>query len=245
MIEFNGVTSDSFADILSIQRISRPASSGARAHTLDIAGRAGVYYFGKDRKPENVNFRLLLKSNSIAERRTAVRAIAAWLDTEDPKVLSFTDEPTLIYYAVLVDPIPVEEFALVGYVDVTFLIPDGCAYSASLNETSSVSGDCYYNNEGNLDTPVIIEATIEEADVEELIISLTDYVFVKIEYEFDEDDEVVINTQTGRVTINGDNNDKYVTYDSSPFFMLPPGAGKITPVPASTSLKMTFRECFK
>ncbi len=134
MIEFNGIASDSFADILSIQLINRPLSPGARAHTLEIAGREGVYYFGKDSKAQNVSFRLVLKSDTIAERRTAIRSIAAWLDTDDPKILSFTDEPEIIYYAVLIDPIPVEEFALVGRVNVSFLIPDGCAYSANLKE---------------------------------------------------------------------------------------------------------------
>jgi predicted phage tail component-like protein len=129
LITFNGVSSTAYSDIVSVQNVKRVLSPGARAQVLDIVGREGSYYFGKDRTSQTVSFRLALKSTAIADRWAAIRQIAYWLDTEEQKVLSFTDEPDLIYYAVLTSPIPVDEFATVGLVDISLFIPDGCAYS--------------------------------------------------------------------------------------------------------------------
>jgi predicted phage tail component-like protein len=131
LITFNGVSSTAYSDIVSVQNVKRVLSPGARAQVLEIIGREGAYYFGKDRLSQRVSFRLALNSTAIADRRAAIRQIAYWLDTEEPKVLSFTDEPDIIYYAVLADAIPVDEFATIGFADVSFLIPDGCAYSAN------------------------------------------------------------------------------------------------------------------
>ena len=136
MITFNGVSSTAYSDIVSVMNVTRPLAPGARTQVLDIVGREGSYYFGKDRRSQTVSFRLVLNSTSIADRRAAIRQIAGWLDTEEQKVLSFTDEPTLIYYAVLSESIPVDEFATIGMVDVSFFVPDGCAYSsATVTET--------------------------------------------------------------------------------------------------------------
>ena len=130
MINFNGISSTAYADIISVQNIKRPLSPGARVQAIDVIGRAGVYYCSKDRSAQTVSFRLALNSTSIEDRRAAIREIAYWFGEKEEKILSFTDEPDLIYYAVLTSPIPVDEFATVGLVDISLFIPDGCAYSA-------------------------------------------------------------------------------------------------------------------
>jgi len=130
MITFNGIASSTYEDIISIQNVSRPAHPGSRARTMEVVGREGVYYLGKSGRALNTSFRLVLKSDSFEDRRSTIRQIAAWLETEDVAVLSFTDEPGIIYYAVLVDPIATDEFVKNGFLDVIFLIPDGCAYSS-------------------------------------------------------------------------------------------------------------------
>ena len=136
MITFNSVSSTAYTDILSVMRVSRPLYPGARQQTIDIPGRDGVYYFGKDARAAQVSFRLSLKSTSAIGRRAAIRQIAGWLDTDDVAILKVTDEPDLRYYAVLTEPVNVEEFADLGMTDVTFMIPDGCAYS----DTASAVG---------------------------------------------------------------------------------------------------------
>ena len=129
MITFNGVSSTAYEDILAVQRINRPLYPGARARTLSIPDRDGVYYFGKDAREQDISFRLTLKSTSATARRSAIRQIAGWLDTDDVAILKVTDEPDLRYYAVLESPVNIDEFADLGITDIRFLIPDGCAYS--------------------------------------------------------------------------------------------------------------------
>ena len=133
MITFNGVSSTAYTDILSVMRINRPIYPGSDTQTLNITGRDGVYYFGKSARAGRVSFNLALKSTSATARRAAIRQIAGWLDTEDPAILTITDEPDLRYYAVLTENINVDEFADIGMTDVTFMIPDGCAYSDTVD----------------------------------------------------------------------------------------------------------------
>ena len=136
MITFNGVSSTAYADIIAVQRINRPLYPGARPQTMQIPGRDGVYYFGKDAREQDISFKLTLKSTSAAARRSAIRQVAGWLDTDDVAILTVTDEPDLRYYAVLADPINIDEFADLGITDIRFLVPDGCAYS----DTASTVG---------------------------------------------------------------------------------------------------------
>ena len=138
MITFNGVSSTAYRDILSVMRVNRPLYHGASADILTIQDRDGVYYFGKDKNPTTISFRLSLNSASATARRTAIRQIAAWLENDDPKPLSFNDESTLLYYSVLTEPISVDEFALTGFADVRFMVPDGCAYSTGIETVNTM-----------------------------------------------------------------------------------------------------------
>ena len=122
MITFNGISVTSFDDFVSVMQVNRPGSASNRGQLLSIVGRDGVYYFGKDGEPQTISFRLALKSATAADRRKTIRQIAAWLETEDPKVLTFDDEDDIIYYAVLVDAINADEFIDVGFLDVNLLI---------------------------------------------------------------------------------------------------------------------------
>jgi predicted phage tail component-like protein len=131
LITFNGISSTAYSDIVSVQNVKRMLSPATRSQTLEIVGRDGAYYFGKDNNSQTVSFRLALNSTSIADRRAAIRQIAYWLDTEDMEILSFTDEPDLMYYAVLADPIPVDEFATIGLADVSFFVPEGYAHDVN------------------------------------------------------------------------------------------------------------------
>lgn len=133
MITFNGVSSTDFTDIKSIMQVKRPLHPGTNNRTLKVPGASGLYYFGKELKAQYLSFRMALQSTSIESRRATIRSIANWLDTDDVKILTMTDEPTLRFEAVLIDPINVQEFSNVGMTDVTFLIPDGCAYSVATN----------------------------------------------------------------------------------------------------------------
>ena len=236
MITFNGVAWNTFPDIRSIMRVSRPVSPGARARLLEITGRPGAFYFGKDRRPVPVSFRIALDSSSIADRRSTIRDIADWLETEEPEVLTLSDEPGLRYYAVLIDPIDTDEFATVGFADVSLLVPAGYAESTTTKTASP--------NLGTLPCPVEITATMQEIS-NTLRVELGDeYILITPDVAFAVSDEVIIDTNTHYVTINGDDAREYVSFAST-YFKLPSGAFSIDADPASTTVATVFRERFK
>ena len=129
MITFNGVSSTAYGDILSVTRVARSLYPGSNTRTLRVSARDGVHYFGRDIRDQTISFRLVLKSTSASARRATIRDIVDWLDTDDVATLTVTDEPTLRYEAVLVEAVDVDEFADLGLTEISFLIPDGCAYS--------------------------------------------------------------------------------------------------------------------
>ena len=103
-----------------------------------------------------------------------------------------------------------------------------------------------FNNQGTLETYVVMEATINEATTEDFTLSLTDETYITIESStsgFSIDDEVIVDTAMRTVTLNDVDVQNRVTIDSS-FFRLPVGAGKVTPDPISTSLTLKFRQRF-
>lgn len=240
MITFNGIPHTNYTDIVSVQNINRPAHSGSRARTMEIVGRDGVYYFGKDRRPENVSFRLTLKSESLESRRSAIRAIAGWLETDDVRVLSFDDEPGVIYHAVLVDPIMTDEFVLNGFLDVSFLIPDGVAFSTTLVTVSQDGGELTFTNSGTEETPAYIEAEIME-ETNSLTIALTEKEYIEIEYDFGVGDTIEIDGQARTIYL-GDTDLRQKETLASRIFTLPPPGGKLMPDPVSTKLYLAFRE---
>lgn len=232
---FNGTASTTASfGINSIQRISRPLYPGSRARTQTITGRDGVYFHSKDRQEIYISVRFLISSTSLANKRTAIRAIAAWLDVDEPKVLTFDDESTKRYYAIPIDEINVDEVVYLGFADMTFLVPAGYAESTTTKTASP--------NAGTLKTPVEITATMV-ADSASLKIDCGDE-HILLTTALVIGDEIIIDTNTRYVTLNGVDVRGYVSFGSD-YFKLPVGAFTVTPTPASTTLAIVYRERFK
>lgn len=238
MITFNGKAANEFDDIRSIMTVVRPVSPGARVRMQQIAGRAGILYFGKDREPKVISFRIVLRSSSNAELRKSVRDIAAWLDTEDPAPLIFSDEPELKYNAVLVEPIMTEEFAAIGFADVQFLVPSGYAEKIQVKTTGPID-----ENEGTEKCPCIIDADMNENSSSLKITLDQTGEFVQIDYDLVTNDSIMIDTEKHLTTINGLDARAHVTY-ASDYFRLPVGNFNLS-ADANISMTVEFRELFK
>ena len=242
MIEFNGVSSTAYTDIISVQRINRPLYPGARANIMTIPEYDGVYYFSKDKAQLDISFRLSLKSNSITERRAAVRQIAAWLYDDDPKPLSFTDESTLIYYALLTEPVNIDEFADLGFTDVRFMVPDGCAYSTgaetiSDNATTAITS----TNAGTLpcDTIITVEPTTDYTSLKLTLAETGEY--LELNSSGGSTSEIIFNTQTRTVTVDGVDASSDIDYDST-WFKLPVGSFTVDVEGAASDVEIVYRE---
>ena len=242
MITFNGVSSTAYSDIISVQNVTRPLAPGARAQVLDIVGREGSYYFGKDRRSQTISFRLALNSTSIADRRTAIRQIAAWLDDDDLKPLSFTDESTLLYYAILTEPVNVDEFALVGLADVTFMVPDGCAFSTGTETVNAVASTTLNStNAGTLpcDTTITLSPTTDYASLKITLVETSEY--LELNSSGGSTSEIIFNTQQRTVTVDGIDATADIDFDST-WFKLSTGEFNIDVDGAASDIEIVYRE---
>ncbi len=256
-IEFNGQSStDAKFDIESIMRVGRRLSIGHNARLFSITERDGMLFQGKDRRPYRISFRIMIKSDSYEAKRAAAREISAWLDIDDLAPLIASDEPDKQYQAVTVDEIPLEEIALLGFFDVTFLVPSSYAEAVSTKNTSRNS-----TNEGTAKCPCIITVTVEigadfflgetfvvpftgESFTDGLKLTLGDE-YLLLLGTFVEDDVIVFDTQKRLVTVNDVDSRAYL-YLTSTWFKLPPGDFEIISEPSDNLIiNVEFREVWK
>lgn len=233
---FNGTASTHASfDIGNIVKLVRPIYPGSRVRMQPITGRMGVYFHGKDRKELYIPVRFYFASSSMANKRTAIRAISDWLDVDEPKVLTFSDEPLRRYYAIPINEIVPDEALYLGYVNMTFLVPAGYAESTTTKTASP--------NAGTLETPVQITATMAAA-ASELIIALSATEYLQLTMGLLIADVVIFNTETRTCTVNGTDSRRYLNIGST-WFTLPVGAFALTPTPVGTTVAIVYRERFK
>ena len=232
---FNGTPStDASFGIKVLQKVSRPISSGSRVRTEEITGGDGVYFHGKDRKELYIPVKFYMSATSMANKRTAIRAIAAWLEVDEPAILIFDDEPLKRYYAIPIDTIDIDEVVYQGYGTVRFLVPSGYAESTSTKTASP--------NSGTLETPVAITATMVTASATLKIDCGDEHILITTPLVVA--DEIIIDTNTRYVTLNGADIREYVSFGSD-YFKLPVGVFTLTPTPANTTVAVVFRERWK
>ena len=234
IVTFNGVASTTFPEIVSIMRVSRPLGPDMYLQGSEIVGRDGVYYFSKNRKPLLISFRIATLAASASARRTLARQLSAWLDTDAPAALSFSDESGKRYQAVLVDGVNFDEFALIGMADVTFFVPSGYAEATSPKTAGP--------NAGTMPAPVVITATMG-GSASAFQINLGSQ-YLRFEDTLVASDVLVFNTETGLVTKNGADARNKLTY-ASDFFLLPVGSFSFTVAPVGTPYTISFRERWK
>lgn len=235
IVTFNGTASTSASfGIKSVMRVSRPVSPGHEAYLLSITGRDGAFYLGKDRHPLYIPIRFVFQGTTEQDLATKIRAVAAWLDTEDVATLSLSDDTTVQYSAICLDRIDPDQVVLLGFVDVTFLVPSSYR-DAPATKTASP-------NAGTARTPVKITVTMT-ANSATLKVSLSATEYVLITTALVIGNVVVIDTNLHTVTLNGVDIRKYVSFGST-YFTLPVGAFTLTPLPAST-VAIVYRERFK
>jgi predicted phage tail component-like protein len=241
-IQFNGITSDDVTfGIHSVTDIKRPILQDRRENTRDIKDRTGEYDFGSDLGPIDIPCTLVLQASTKELMRQYARAISEWLNVEEVQELIFSDEPDVYYMARIKGPVYLDENGEVGRVNVIFYVPDGYAHSSTLTEFNSASGNLTVTNSGTTETPVYIEATINEATASSLTLEISETEYLTIEYSFVEDDVIEINTQTRSILLGTTDLRPYKTLGSS-FWKVPTPGAIVTPTPASTSIDLFIRE---
>ncbi len=206
---------------------------------MRIPGSPGAYDFGKDDTEGYIPVRLMLDGDSLVNLRAKARAIAAWLNVSEVKELIFDDEPDKRYMARPTGRVSASQLATTLEASVVFLCPSPLAESITTETASAFPAD----NDGTAPCPCIITVTMTGAESSLKITLAETGEFVLINHALALHDEVVIDTNTHEVTVNGSDMRADVSYLSD-FFKLPPGAFNLETDEAAT-IEVEWRELYK
>lgn len=124
---FNGISSEGK---LAISAIGRSIAPEINDVLIEINGRPGAIDFGGRIGVRYITVEVAIIGRNPEDLEMKKREIAAWLVTEDPKPLIFSDEPEIEYRARLTGKTDIEHFFHIGKGKLTFLCADPFRYEA-------------------------------------------------------------------------------------------------------------------
>lgn len=152
-VTFNGVN---LSDYLTVtQGFKRNIGNNRQNDTIQVSKIDFAKYKGYRFDSKYIEMPFVLLNNLIQKRRE----LAKILNVKEPAYLNFSDEPDKFYLAVPSGDINVDEKNFLGIGTITWLVPDGLAYSVNEKEsTRSGAGNFTISNDGSYKTYPIIEA---------------------------------------------------------------------------------------
>lgn len=236
-----GSTKSSDKHIETLTDIIRPVQAGSRDSLVAVPGRPGVHYFGADLTEALIRVRGYSKASTMAGRIEIIRDLQEWLVGDELQQLIFSDEEDKFYMAKLMGEATPSIRGLLLFWDLTFLVPDACAYAVTPKTvTFPLEPGVKAANAGSASCPCVITAAMGD-DASYLKITLAETgEFIRIERSFSGSDEIYIDTGQRFVSVNGADARADVTYLST-YFSLPPGDFTLAALP-DIPLTVTFRE---
>lgn len=116
--------------------------------TLNVAGMDGEYYTGKEYGANSLTVEYFIKAPDRRGLMYVIEQLGAWLASEGPQPLIFTDKPDRTYYAVVKDSTSVDKVRELGKGTITFFLPDPHSYGdvrsflLQPNQTQTVQSKC-------------------------------------------------------------------------------------------------------
>lgn len=151
MFTFNGI-SKKYIRVL--RGFGRTAWAPIELDIVDSPGRAGGMLVGRNRKSRVIEVPIEIRRNGILDLQKTKEEMAAWLNTDTPVPLSFSDEPDRVYYAMTDGQLNVDEILDRGKGTITFICPDPNRYGMK----KTLDGLSAINN-GTTDTPFKLKMT--------------------------------------------------------------------------------------
>lgn len=224
MFNFKGLTCDSqgLKERNPIHTILPPIE----AKTIELPSMHGGFDFGRRYGMREIEIEVYLTSTSYENMRTKVRDIAKWLNSSKLEKLYFSDEPDKYYMARLVDSSVLDELYLYGETTLKFLCPMPFAIS-NTNATGTLTsgGTKQVTLQGSIESYPIFTITFT-ASKSSYSISCGDYL-IDLADNFAIGDVVVVNCETGKITVNGSTRQNILTLVSD-LIVFKDGANDVT-----------------
>lgn len=237
-----GGTKSSDKNIDDLTYVSRPLQCGTKDYITPIPGSPGAIYHGADIRESIIRVRGYSKASTMAGRIEIIRSLQKWLVGSDLQQLIFSDEEDKFYMAKLMGEATPSIRGLLMFWDLSFLVPDGCAYAVTPKTVTFPLEpmDEEAVNAGSTACPCTITCTLDD-DVDFLKITIAETgEFIHLNRALSAGDEILIDTGQRFVAVNGADARADITYLSS-YFTLSPGEFTLTAVP-DIPLTVTFRE---
>lgn len=96
--------------------------------TLQVAGMDGEYYTGKEYGANTITVEYFIKAPDRNGLLYVIEQLGAWLASDGPQPLIFSDKPDRTYYAIVKDSTSVDKAREIGKGTITFFLPDPYSY---------------------------------------------------------------------------------------------------------------------
>lgn len=160
---YNGITKD-YVRVL--RGLERPAWAPIEHEILEIPGRPGGLITGKKIKVRQINIPVRVYTKGFESLQKAKEDLAAWLITDEPKELIFSDEPDRVYYAQVTGELNLDELVEWGEGVISFICPDPYKYgplrTQTINDPVSGEGNPIVTNEGTAETYPTFTAYVKQ-----------------------------------------------------------------------------------
>ena len=118
-----GTASTTIADLV-ITAVRRQATPTVRDIYVDVPGRPGAWHFGEAAGDREITLGLLIAADSLADRRSTVRAVGRWLwpayGEDGERQLVLDDEPDRYELVTLAESVDVDELLETAQGSATF-----------------------------------------------------------------------------------------------------------------------------
>lgn len=203
-----------------------------------IPGRNGSYLFAGELPDRMIVVEHSVLKTTFALLRSGLRGIAAWLYTTERKPLVFDDEPGMFYDAKVEGAIDFEQVRKSGKFTVVFRCSP-LAYTAETYEQTVLDEEfeelfrfvVTANNTGTYETLPEFTFIFTSAATEIKVTLGTKY--IRIVHAFAIADVLIVNCETGLISINGTRAMEELDWANSDFFPLPLGDNILTISPVN------------
>lgn len=125
---FGNINSSQYFLTKSIERSILPP---VEVITSEVPQRAGGYAVRSELGMREFQVTVTLLADTLAELRSKIREIAAWLFADEDRQLTFSDEPNVYYLARLQGDTAFDELLMYGETTLNFLCADPIGYSTT------------------------------------------------------------------------------------------------------------------
>jgi predicted phage tail component-like protein len=237
-ITYKGASAPSYLKVLRVTRSILPPS---KLKMLEIDGMNGAFFISKTHGVRKIEVEIAIVGDSTSDLRVDTRAFAEWLDADKPEALVFSDEPDKMDFAILDGDTDLDSILKLGTGVLTFICPQPYSVGPARSVTGLTTGTKTVTYNGTAQTYPMFTVTFSAAQTFFEISNGTEK--IRINASLGTTSTLVIDCQTGKVTINGVLNQQTISLDSD-FFALKKGTNSLT-ISAGATVRVDYTEKFK